>query len=134
MNKTEVPRLLSRWERLACDGAGSTPVDADSFLLLAKETFFLLSRLDHRSVTNQIMHILVLMQEFADYCWFSVPDSGLTLWFLTSELLHGFLNGFQETGTVYPRLKLTDTTYTIDFFDFSVNTLADLQQSGSLPF
>lgn len=134
MNEETISRLHQQWKRTACDGMGDCLLGEAAFLELAKETFRLLSSLDsNQSISNPIACILVLMQEFAVYCWFSENDPHLRRWTIVSNVLYDFLEGFEQCGSVYPKLKLADA-YNMDFFDFETNTLADIEICSEVPF
>ena len=92
-----IHELLERWNKVACDGMGSVLPSEVSFLELAKETFRLLSSLNsNHSISNPVARILVLMQEFAVYCWFSENDPHLRRWTIVSNVLYDFLEGFEK--------------------------------------
>lgn len=134
MNEEVVTELHEQWEKTVCTGMGDGPIEPDYFLKLTNATFQMLSNLESNSdVPNQVVRILVLMQEFAVYCWFSENDPYLNMWTIVSNILYDFLRGFEKSGSVYPKLKLGDE-YNIDFFDFETNTLADIEICGEIPF
>lgn len=129
-----IHELLERWNKVACDGMGSVLPSEASFLELAKETFRLLSSLNsNHSISNPVARILVLMQEFAVYCWFSENDPHLRRWTIVSNVLYDFLEGFEQYGSVYPKLKLGDE-YNMDFFNFDTNKLSDIKINDEPPF
>ena len=134
MNEATIKKLHEQWQKTACNGMGDSFIGEEEFLELIKETFQLLSNIDsNQPIPNSIVRILVLMQEFAVYCWFSENDPHLKMWTIVSNVLYDFLHGFENSGSVYPKLKLGDE-YNIDFFDFETNTLADIESCGEVPF
>lgn len=129
-----IHELLERWNKVACDGMGSVLPGEVSFLELTKETFQLLFNLNsNQSVPNNVARILVLMQEVAVYCWFSDKTHCIEMWAIISTILYSFLNGFEQCGSVYPKLRL-GTEHNIDFFDFDSNKLSDIEISNEPPF
>ena len=74
-----------------------------------------------------------LREEFAVYCWFSGKLRRLNMWMIVSHLLYNFLDGFEKSGSIYPKLKLTDGD-NLDYFDFTTNTLVDILLSNEVPF
>ena len=134
MNEEMITRLHERWQKTACHGMGDSLIDEAEFLELTKETFRLLSILDsNRSIPNQIARILVLMQEFAVYCWFSGKAHSIDMWAIVANILYDFLEGYEQCGSIYPKLRLGDE-YNVDFFDFDTNKLSDMKMSDELPF
>lgn len=104
------------------------------FLELTKETFRLLSSLDsNQIIPNSVARILVFMQEFAVYCWFSGKLRCLNMWMIVSHLLYNFLDGFEKSASIYPKLKFTDGD-NLDYFDFTTNKLVDILLSNEVPF
>ena len=129
-----VYELLGRWEQMACNAMGNDFPKEEYFLKLTKETFKLLSHVDSsHAITNPIARILVLMQEYAVYCFISDKTNSIEMWTIVSGILYDFLNGFEQCSSVYPRLKLDDV-YTMDFFDFDTNKLSDIKMDDELPF
>ena len=55
------------------------------------------------------------------------------MWMIVSHLLYNFLDGFEKSGSIYPKLKLTDGD-NLDYFDFTTNTLVDILLSNDVPF
>ena len=134
MNEEMITQLHERWQKTACHGMGDSLIDEAEFLELAKETFRLLSSLDsNQSIPNQIARILVLMQEFAVYCWFSDKAHSIDMWAIVANILYDFLEGYEQCGSIYPKLKLGDE-YNVDFFDFDTNRLSDMKMSNEPPF
>ena len=134
MNEKTIAQLCEQWQNTACKGMGDSFVGEAEFLDLTKETFRLLSSLDsNQQIPNQIARILVLMQEFAVYCWFSGKAHSIDMWAIVANILYDFLEGYEQCGSVYPTLKLGDA-YNIDFFDFETNTLSDMTISDEQPF
>lgn len=134
MNEETINRLHEQWRKTACNGMGDSLMGEAEFLELAKETFRLFSSLNsNQSISNPIARILVLMQEFAVYCWFSENDPHLRRWTIVSNVLYDFLEGFEQCGSVYPKLKLADE-YNMDFFDFDTNKLSDIKINDEPPF
>lgn len=134
MNEEMIAQLHEKWERAACNGMGSCLLKETEFLKLTKETFRLLSSLDsNQSISNPVARILVLMQEFAVYCWFSDKAHSIDMWAIVANILYDFLEGYEQCGSVYPKLKLGDE-YNEDFFDFDSNKLADIKISNEPPF
>ena len=126
--------LLKQWEQMACNGMGDTLAEEEYFLKLAKETFRLLSSLESsQTIINPVARILVLMQEYAVYCFISGKTHSIEMWSIVSGILYDFLNGFEQCGSIYPKLRLDDE-YTIDFFDFDTNRLSDMKMSDEPPF
>ena len=118
----------------SCKGMGDSFVGETEFLELTKDTFRLLSSLDsNQSIPNSVARILVLMQEFAVYCWFSGKLRRLNMWMIVSHLLYNFLDGFEKSGSIYPKLKLTEGD-NLDYFDFTTNKLMDILLSNEVPF
>ena len=134
MNEETINRLHEQWQKTACIGMGDSLIGEAEFLELTKETFRLLSNLDsNQSIPNQIARILVLMQEFAAYSWFSDKAHSIDMWAIVANILYDFLEGYEQCGSVYPKLKLGNE-YNIDFFDFEINTLADIEIDDEVPF
>lgn len=134
MNEETITRLHEQWQKTACQGMGDSLIGEAEFLELAKETFRLLSSLNsNHSISNPVARILVLMQEFAVYCWFSKNDPHLRRWTIVSNVLYDFLEGFEQCGSVYPKLKLGDE-YNMDFFNFDTNKLSDIKINDEPPF
>ena len=134
MNEEMIAQLREKWERAACNGMGSCLLKETEFLKLTKETFWLLSSLNsNHSISNPVARILVLMQEFAVYCWFSENDPHLRRWTIVSNVLYDFLEGFEQCGSVYPKLKLGDE-HNMDFFNFDTNKLSDIKINDEPPF
>ena len=134
MNETTITSLHEQWQKTACQGMGDSLIGEAEFLELAKETFRLLSSLNsNHSISNPVARILVLMQEFAVYCWFSENDPPLRMWTIVSNVLYDFLEGFEQCGSVYPKLKLGDE-YNMDFFNFDTNKLSDIKINDEPPF
>ena len=126
--------LLKRWERAACNGIGNDFPKEEYFLELTKETFKLLSCFDAaHTITNPVARILVLMQEYAVCCFISDEANSIEMWTIVSGILYDFLNGFEQSSSVYPRLKL-DGVYNMDFFDFDTDKLSDMKMNDELPF
>lgn len=129
-----IHELLERWNKVACDGMGSVLPGEASFLELTKETIQLLFNLNsNQSVPNDVARILVLMQEVAVYCWFSDKTHCIEMWAIISTILYSFLNGFEQCGSIYPKLRL-GTEHNIEFFDFDSNKLSDIEISNEPPF
>ena len=129
-----VHELLGRWERMACNAMGNDFPKEEYFLKLTKETFKLLSHLDSsQAITNPVARILVLMQEYAVYCFISDKTNSIEMWTIVSGILYDFLNGFEQCGSVYPKLNLADE-HTMYFFDFDTNKLSDIKVDDELPF
>ena len=129
-----VHELLGRWERMACNAMGNDFPKEEYFLKLTKETFKLLSHFDSsHAITNPIARILVLMQEYAVYCFVSDKTNSIEMWTIVSGILYDFLNGFEQCGSAYPKLKLGEE-YTMDCFDFDTNKLSDIKVDDELPF
>lgn len=134
MNEEMITQLHEKWERAACNGMGSCLLEETEFLKLTKETFWLLSNLtSNKEIPNPVARILVLMQEFAVYCWFSGKVHSINMWAIVADILYDFLEGYEQCGSVYPKLKLGDE-YNIDFFDFETNTLSDMKIDDEPPF
>ena len=134
MNEETITRLYEQWQKTACDGMGSCPIGEAEFLVLTKETFRLLSSLNtNHTIPNPVVRILVLMQEFAVYCWFSDKAHSIDMWSIVANILYDFLEGYEQCGSVYPKLKLGEE-YNIHFFDFGTNTLADIEICSEVPF
>lgn len=134
MNEKAIAQLCEQWQNTACKGMGDSFVGEAEFLDLTKETFRLLSSLDsNQSIPNSVARILVLMQEFAVYCWFSGKLRCLNMWMIVSHLLYNFLDGFEKSGSIYPKLKLTEGD-NLDYFDFTTNKLVDILLSNDVPF
>ena len=103
MNEKAIAQLCEQWQNTACKGMGDSFVGEAEFLDLTKETFRLLSSLDsNQSIPNSVARILVLMQEFAVYCWFSGKLRRLNMWMIVSHLLYNFLDGSEKSGSIYP--------------------------------
>jgi len=129
-----VHELLGRWERMACNAMGNDFPKEEYFLKLTKETFKLLSRFDSsHAITNPIARILVLMQEYAVYCFISEKPHSIEMWSIVSGILYDFLNGFEQCNSIYPKLRLGDE-YNVDFFDFDTNKLSDMKMNDEPPF
>ena len=129
-----IHELLKRWERAACNGMGNDFPKEEYFLELTKETFKLLSCFDAaHTITNPVARILVLMQEYAVYCFISDKAHSIEMWSIVSGILYDFLNGFEQCSSIYPKLRLGDE-YNVDFFDFDTNKLSDIKMSDELPF
>ena len=130
-----VHELLERWERMACNAMGNDFPKEEYFLKLTKETFKLLSCVDSsRAITNPVARMLVLMQEYAVYCFISDETNSMEMWTIVSGILYDFLNGFEQCRSVYPKLNLADE-YTMYFFDFDTNKLSDIKVDDELlPF
>jgi len=134
MSEKVIAELCGQWQNTACKGMGDSFIGEAEFLELTKDTFRLLSSLDSNQVIpNSIACILVLMQEFAVYCWFSSILRRLNMWMIVSHLLYNFLDGFEKSGSIYPKLKLTEVD-NLDYFDFTTNKLVDILQSNEVPF
>lgn len=134
MSEKVIAQLCEQWQNTACKGMGDSFVGDAEFLNLTKETFRLLSSLDsNQTIPNSVARILVLMQEFAVYCWFSGKLRRLNMWTIVSHLLYGFLDGFEKSGSIYPKLRLKNID-NLDFFDFTTNTLVDILLSNDVPF
>ena len=134
MNEEMISQLREKWERAACNGMGSCLLEETEFLKLTKETFWLLSNLtSNKEIPNPVVRILVLMQEFAVYCWFSGKAHSINMWAIISSILYDFLEGFEQCGSVYPKLRL-GTEHNIEFFDFDSNKLSDIEISSEVPF
>ena len=126
--------LLKQWERMACNGMGDALAKEEYFLKLTKGTFKLLSSLDsNKAITNSVARILVLMQEYAVYCFISEKPHSIEMWSIVSGILYDFLNGFEQCGSIYPKLRLGDE-YNVDFFDFDTNKLSDMKMNDEPPF
>ena len=126
--------LLERWERTANNAMGSDYPKEEYFLKLTRETFNLLSHFDSsHTISNPVARILVFMQEYAAYCFFSDETHSIEMWTIVSGILYDFLNGFEQCGSVYPKLKLDDV-YTMDVFDFDTDKLSDMKINDELPF
>lgn len=126
--------LLERWERTANNAMGSDYPKEEYFLKLTRETFNLLSHFDSsHTITNPVARILVLMQEYAVYCFISDKAHSIEMWSIVSGILYDFLNGFAQCGSIYPKLRLGDE-YNVDFFDFDTNKLSDMKMNDELPF
>lgn len=134
MNEEMINRLHEQWQKTACNGMGNSLIDEVEFLELAKETFRLLSSLNsNHSIPNPVARILVLMQEFAVYCWFSDKAHSIDMWAIVANILYDFLEGYEQCGSIYPKLKLGDE-YNIGFFNFDTNKLSDMKISDEPPF
>ena len=129
-----VHELLGRWERAACNGMGNDFPKEEYFLKLTRETFEVLSHFDNvQTIPNSVARVLVLMQEYAVYCFISDEANSIEMWTIVSGILYDFLNGFEQSSSVYPRLKLDDV-YNMDFFDFDTDKLSDMKMNDELPF
>ena len=130
-----IQEILKQWEQAACNAMGSQFPKEEYFLKLTKETFKLLSHLDSsRTITNLVARILVLMQEYAVYCFISDETNSMEMWTIVSGILYDFLNGFEQCGSVYPKLNLADE-HTMCFFDFDTNKLSNIKVDDELlPF
>lgn len=134
MNEEMIAQLCEKWERAACNGMGNSLIGETEFLELTKETFRLLSSLNtNHSIPNPVARILVLMQEFAVYCWFSDKAHSIDMWAIVANILYDFLEGYEQCGSVYPKLRL-GTEHNIEFFDFDSNKLSDIEISSEVPF
>ena len=126
--------LLEHWERTANNAMGSDYPKEEYFLKLTRETFNLLSHFDSsHTITNPVARILVLMQEYAVYCFISGKTHSIEMWTIVSGILYDFLNGFEQCGSVYPKLKLDDV-HTMDVFDFDTDKLSDMKINDERPF
>ena len=129
-----IQEILKQWEQTACNAMGSQFPKEEYFLKLTRETFEVLSHLDNvQTIPNSVARILVLMQEYAVYCFISDKTNSIEMWTIVSGILYDFLNGFEQCSSVYPRLKLDDV-YTMDFFDFDTNKLSDIKMDDEPPF
>lgn len=129
-----IRELHKQWERVACNGMGDTFAEEEYFLKLTKETFKLLSSINSdQPIANPVARILILMQEYAVYCWFSDKTHSIEMWAIISCILYGFLEGFEQCGSAYPKLRL-GTEQNIEFFDFDSNKLSDIEISNEVPF
>ena len=129
-----IQEILKQWEQAACNAMGSQFPKEEYFLKLTRETFEVLSHLDNvQTIPNSVARILVLMQEYAVYCFISDKTNSIEMWTIVSGILYDFLNGFEQYGSVYPKLKLGDE-YTMNFFDFDTNKLFDMKMNEELPF
>ena len=129
-----IQEILKQWEQAARNAMGNDFPKEEYFLKLTKETFKLLSHFDSsHAITNPIARILVLMQEYAVYCFISEKPHSIEMWTIASGILYDFLNGFEQCGSAYPKLKLGEE-YTMDCFDFDTDKLSDMKMNDELPF
>ena len=129
-----IQAILKQWEQAACNAMGSQFPKEEYFLKLTRETFEVLSHFDNvQTIPNSVARVLVLMQEYAVYCFISDEANSIEMWTIASGILYDFLNGFEQSSSVYPRLKLDDV-YNMDFFDFDTDKLSDMKMNDELPF
>jgi hypothetical protein len=129
-----IQEILKQWEQAACNAMGSQFPKEEYFLKLTRETFEVLSHFDNvQTIPNSVARVLVLMQEYAVYCFISDEANSIEMWTIASGILYDFLNGFEQCSSIYPKLRLGDE-YNVDFFDFDTNKLSDMKMNDEPPF
>ena len=130
-----IQEILKQWEQAACNAMGSQFPREEYFLKLTRETFEVLSHFDNvQTIPNSVARVLVFMQEYAVYCFILDETNSMEMWTIVSGILYDFLNGFEQCGSVYPKLNLRDE-YTMNVFDFDINKLSDIKMDDELlPF
>lgn len=108
-----VRELTDRWDELSCLAFSQEDINAETFRILALNTFELLSEYDSdESIPKSLSELLIIMSDFAAN---ALADGNI----LTSDpqkmheivvsMLCQFVKGFKNCGSDYPKLKLSDS-------------------------
>lgn len=130
INSTEIVNLEERWNVITNLSLEHTPINDKVFCSLIRDTFRILSTFDEcTTIPKSISRVLILMAEFASYSLMSEDNTGLdtvVIHMITIQLLWSFTNGFQTSGSSYPKLKMHDD-FNVKYINVETNDLLNLQ-------
>ncbi len=133
----EIANLKKRWSYLANAALGQAPTSQCVFRDLLCDTFRFLSLYDEGATSPKaLIPLFIFMSEFAAYSLMSDDRRGfdtIVMSVLTTQLLACFANGFQNSGSAYPILKLP-TGFKDDCINMETHDLSDLRYGEECPF